>query len=105
MNIIKRFKRPTLGEIKMWQSRLATYVSMINFILLFYLFITENKWFEWYIWFFVITSVVLFIVIFDTIKVMPDQLGYGFRKNPEWLKHKRNQKRIMEKLGIGDLYE
>ncbi len=105
MNIIKRCKRPTLGEIKMWQSRLATYISMINFILLFYLFITENDWFEWYIWFFIIVLGVVSVVIFDTIKVMPEQLAYGFIKNPEWQKHKRNQKRIMDKLGIGEMYE
>lgn len=78
---------------------------MINFIMIFYLFIVENKWFEWYVWLFVISSNVIFIVIFDTIKVMPEQLAYGFIKNPEWQKMKRNQKRIMDRLAIGESYE
>lgn len=105
MNIKKRCKQITLGKLKMWQTRLATYIAMINFTMIFYLFIAENDWFKWYIWIVIITISVIFIVVFDTVKVMPDQLGYAFRKNPEWQKHKRNQKRIMDKLGIGDSYE
>ena len=112
MNIKKRCKQITLGELKMWQTRLDTYISMLSFTMLFYLFAVENKWFEWYIWIFVITLTVIFIVVFDTIKVMPEQLAYGFKKNPEWQKHKRNQKRemqnqkhIMKKLDIEEFYQ
>lgn len=103
--VAETLKNIDLGKLKMWQTRLATYISMVNFAMIFYLFIAENKWFEWYIWTFIIMLSVLVIVVFDTVNVMPKQLRYSFLKNPEWLKMKRNQKRIMDKLLIGESYE
>jgi len=100
MNLKETMSNISLGKLKMWQTRFASYVSMVNFVMLFYLFIVENKWFEWYIWIILISFVTLLIVIFDTFLVMEDQLDYSFKKNPEWRRLMRNQKKIMEKLGI-----
>lgn len=98
--IMKLIRNITFGKMKMWQQRLSTYVSMINFAMLLYLFIVENKWFSWYIWVIIVSLGTVFLIIFDVLIVMEQQSEYGFMKNPEWRKHKRNQKRIMEKLGL-----
>ena len=91
-----RIYRITLGKLKMWQTRLSTYTALVNFVMVFYLFIVENDWFEWYVWLILVVSLVLFIVWFDTVKVMPDQLAYSFVKNPEWVEHVKRQKKIIE---------
>lgn len=89
-----------LGRLKQWQVRLASYVSIIQFAMVFYLFIVENKWFDWYIWTILISMAVISIISFDAKLVMPNQLGYAFEVNTEWKKHKRNQKKIMDHLGL-----
>lgn len=89
-----------LGRLKQWQVRLASYVSIIQFVMIFYLFIVENKWFDWYIWVILITTGVISIISFDAKLVMPSQLGYAFEVNTEWKKHKRNQEKIMDHLGL-----
>jgi len=105
MKIKESIKEINLGKLKMWQTRASTYVSVIQFALVFYLFIVQNDWFDWYVWLVLFVISGFLMVFVDTVKVMPEQLAYGFRKNPEWRKMKRNQKRIMDKLGISDTYE
>ena len=94
------FNRINLGKVKQWQVRLNTYVGMINFLLLFYLFIVENEWFPWYVWFFIIVVATVVILFVDLFYIMPQQLEYTFVKNPEWVKMRRTQKRICESLGV-----
>ena len=98
--IRKTIRQVTLGKIKMWQQRLSTYVALINFVMIFYLFITENKWVPWYVWVFMLGFLTFSLVLVDTLYIMPDQLAYSSRKNPEWCRMIQNQKRIMEALNL-----
>jgi len=100
LRIMFHIRNLNLGKLKTWQARLITYTGMVQFLMIFYLFIMENTWFEWYIWLFLMTAIIVFTVIFDTLFVLPGQLEYNFIKNPEWIKHKNNQKKIMEHLGL-----
>ena len=89
-----------LGKLKTWQSRIATYTGLIQFIMIFYLFIIENKWLEWYYWllfFTVITTVIMWV---DIVVIYPQQLAYNRVKDPEWMKYVKNQQRIMDHLGV-----
>ena len=73
-----------LGKMKVWQQRLATYVGMLNFAMLFYLFIIENKWLSWYVWLVIVTTGIIALVVVDTKIIMPHALAYNFEKNREW---------------------
>lgn len=73
-----------LGKMKVWQQRLATYVGMLNFAMLFYLFIIENKWLSWYVWLVIVTTGIIALVVVDTKFIMPHSLAYNFEKNREW---------------------
>jgi hypothetical protein len=73
-----------LGKMKVWQQRLATYVGMLNFAMLFYLFIIENKWMAWYVWLVIVTTGIVTLVVVDTKIIMPHSLAYNFEKNREW---------------------
>lgn len=85
-----------LGAVKTWQARLTTYTGLIQFVMIFYLFIVENDWFSWYAWILLITFGVTAIMWYDIIYIFPQQLAYGRIKDPEWNRFVRNQKRIME---------
>ena len=91
-------KKINLGILKQWQSRLATYVSMIQFIMIFYIFITSNNWFNWYTWVLIVSILIVFTIWFDVKIVMESQLEYSFLKNPEWIKHVERQKKILKLL-------
>lgn len=94
-----------LGKLKVWQTRLGTYISLINFIMIFYLYIIASPlgW-EWHEWAILITAGIVFIVVFDTTVVYPASLDYSFKKNPEWNKLKKkvrgNSKKLDEILTI-----
>jgi len=87
------------GKAKVMQQRLSTYVSMVNFIMVFYLYIIESPMgLEWYHWLTIIGFGVFFIVYIDTMFIMPHAFGYQFEKNPEFQELKQDVKEIKERL-------
>jgi len=80
-----------VGKIKTWLQRLQTYMSIINFILLFYLFIQENRWFNWYEWLIIIVVVCVVTLYVDVCHVMGNALGYQWDKNNAF---KRLEKKV-----------
>ena len=94
-NIQKMF-----GVLKMWQMRLATYISMIQFIMVFYLFIAENTWMEWYYWFVLVTFICCSIIFFDVKFVFPGTLDYTFKKNPKMMDLKKQVSKNSQKLDL-----
>lgn len=71
------------ARLQVWQQRLSTYVSMINFAMLFYLYIIESPMgLEWYHWISIIAVLVLTIIFIDTKYILPGALEYKFKKNP-----------------------
>jgi len=90
-----------VGKIKTWLQRLQTYMSIINFILLFYLFIQENKWFQCYEWLIIIVVTCSVVLYVDVRHVMGNALGYQWDKNNAFKRLERKidaiQKRLDEK--------
>lgn len=88
-----------LGKVKIWQQRLATYVSMINFAMIFYLYIIESPMgFQWYHWLIMIFAGVILVVFVDTMYIMPHAYSYTFEKNSEFQEVKMDVKAINKKL-------
>ena len=72
------------GKLKVWQSRLGTYISMVNFVMI------------------IVSIGILSIVFIDTKFIMPSALGYTFGKNPRFVRLGKNIELIMCHLGIED---
>ena len=76
-------KAKFFGMIKVWQQRLTTYISLINFFMIFYLYIVESPMgLEWYHWFIMICVGITTILYFDVKYVFPHTQLYTFKKNP-----------------------
>jgi len=89
----------TLGQLKVWQTRLASYIGMINFFMILYLYIIESPMdFEWYHWVLLILFAVIIILVIDIKYVFPASQEYAFHKNPEWMKLRKDIRRNSEKL-------
>ena len=84
-----------LGRMKIWQQRLATYASMINFAMVFYLYIIESPMgLLWYHWAMIIGVGASSLMFIDVKFIMPNSLGYNFEKNPGFQEMKRDIKEI-----------
>jgi len=87
------------GKLKVWQSRLATYIAMVNFALIFYLFILESPMgLEWYHWLIITVTGIISIVFIDTKFIMPSAMAYSFEKNPRMVNIEKNVEKIKELL-------
>ena len=96
---MSKSKAKTLGMIKVWQQRLATYISMINFIMIFYLYIVQSPMgLEWYHWFLIISISICVVLFFDIKYIFPNTQLYTFKKNPGWTAIKRQVDENSEKL-------
>jgi len=91
----------TVGKVKVWQQRLASYISLINFVMLFYLYILESPLgLQWYHWTILIVVIITFVVYIDTKYIMPQAFGYTFDKNPGQQYLKKKGKENSEKLDM-----
>jgi len=106
--IKKHVKHMNLGVLKIWQNRIASYISMVNFVMLFYLYIIEAPLgLKWYHWALIIPVLLVILLIVDLKRIMPNALSYSFQKNPRMVglekdlkEVKENQKQIMNYLKI-----
>lgn len=89
-----------LGKFKTWQMRLATYVSMVQFIMVFYIFIIESPMgLLWYHWFVLILCGISILMFIDIRFIMPYNLDYTFAKTPKLAKMGRDIEIIKDDLG------
>ena len=99
MKVRKHLNTKLLGKLKVWQTRLATYVAMINFLMIFYLYIIESPLnLGWYVWLSIILILVVGLILFDTLLVLPASQEYMFLKNPEWVKFIKQWKEVYPTL-------
>lgn len=88
-----------VGKLKVWQGRLTSYISMVNFFMIFYLYITESPLgFEWYYWFLIIIVACAAIIVIDVIFIFPEVMNYTFGKNINMTKMKKHVEKNTEKL-------
>ncbi len=89
------------GKLKVWQTRAASYIALINFVMIFYLYIIESPMnLDWYHWLLIISIIVITIIFIDTRYIFPHAQSYTFQKNPEMLKLKKQIELNTEKLNI-----
>jgi len=97
----KRSVSKALGILKVWQSRIASYISIINFIMIFYLYIIESPMgFQWYHWAILIVVGVTTIIFIDVKFIMPQSFGYTFSKNPGMQKLNKLSQENSDKLDL-----
>lgn len=87
-----------VGKGKTWLQRLQTYVSLINFFMLFYIFIGDNKWFSWYEWVVIVFIVCSLVLYIDVRYIMGNALGYQWDKNKSFKRLEKKVDMMMEKL-------
>jgi len=67
----------------MYLNRLQTYVAMVNFMMILYLYITESPvGVEWYWWIILMMCIFPIVVIFDIKLVYPGMLRYNLKESP-----------------------
>jgi len=85
----KQYISMVLGRLKIWQARLVSYIAIINFAMIFYLYILESPFgLLWYHWFVLIISVCVSIIFVDVKYIFPGTLQYTFDKSPPMVKLK-----------------
>lgn len=91
----------TIGKIKGMQSRLAGYLSLMNFMMVLYLYIIKQpfglNWVQWLVLMSVVISIVMFI---DNHILLASETHYLWEKNPWAVEMKSDIKKIKEKLEI-----
>lgn len=76
-------KAKVLGMLKVWEQRLASYIGIVNFFMIFYLYIVASPMgLEWYHWLALIVIGITTILYFDIKYVFPHTQLYTFKKNP-----------------------
>lgn len=87
------------GKLKVWQNRLASYISVVNFVMIFYLYILENPLgLEWWEWAIVIVGSIVSIIFIDIKFIMPSAQSYTFDKNPPMVSLKKKVEKNSERL-------
>ena len=88
-----------LGIYKMWITRLQTYLALIQFAMLLYLYIIEEPLgVQWYYWIIVVILFSITTLIVDIKYVFPGSQAYGFIKNPRWIEMEQKIEHIIEIL-------
>lgn len=87
-----------LGILLVWKNRLQSYISFASPFMLFYIFIQENKWLQWYEWIFFGVMFAVLATYSDIKYIFPKQQEYTSVKNPEWNKLRNDVKEIKQIL-------
>ncbi len=86
-----------LGILKVWANRLQTYLGPLNFLMILYLYITnEPLGIKWYYWVIAIIPTLLLVLYIDLKVILPVSQEYVFRKNPEWMLLKEEMRLLRE---------
>jgi len=92
-------RKDILGVLKFMQNRLQSYIGVINFVMLFYLYIIESPLgLQWYFWLLAISVISITILVVDRKYVLPGVLTYGFKVNPMMMEMKKEIEEIKEML-------
>jgi len=88
-----------VGKLKAWQQRLSSYVSMISFIMVFYLYIIKSPMgLEWYHWLVIIGVGISFLLFVDIRYIFPSMQKYQGLKHPILMEMYDDIKKIKQQL-------
>jgi RsiW-degrading membrane proteinase PrsW (M82 family) len=92
------------GRYKAWFNRIASYISVVNFMLLVYGFIFRDEPFNipWYLWLIVIALFITGLLWFDLKFVLRQAQDYLAKKNPFLVRMQDDIKKIMKHLEIDE---
>jgi len=92
-----------LGKLKAMQIRAVGYLSIVNFIMIFYLYVTsEPLGVRWYYWAVIIFFVVLVILYIDDRYLLSQESGYLWDKIPGAKETQENVRWIRERIEHGE---
>jgi len=93
-----------LGILKAWVARIQTYLGLVNFMMLLYLYVTQEPLgIKWYYWIALLLPSLAFILWADLKIIFPVSQEYIYRKNPEWIKLReevRKLRNILEEMNL-----
>ena len=93
----------SLGKIKAMQIRAVGYLSIINFIMIFYLYIvSEPLGLKWYYWAVIIFSAIICVLYVDDHFLLSQESGYLWDKIPGAKETQENVRWIRERLEAGE---
>lgn len=82
--LISEKTRLRIGKYKSILNRLISYLGILNFSMLLYIFVKNQPLgFNWFIWFITVIFLCLGIMIFDIFFVIKAESIYLFKKNPK----------------------
>ncbi len=80
-----------LGRYKVWQARIQSYLGVISFVMVLYLYISQVPLgLPWYVWVVLMIAMIPILLIMDMVFVWPSEMVYGFDKNPRMLALEKN---------------
>lgn len=88
-----------VGRYKTWLNRLQGYLGPLNFMMVLYLYIVQEPLgVKWYIWFIILSVLLVVVLLVDVVIIYPSEQTYNTRKNPEWLELRDDVNEIKEML-------
>ena len=96
--MVIKMNTENLGTIKVVLERLASYISIINFCMILYMYtIKEPLGISWFYWFIIIIAIIPIIIVIDWKIIFPAALSITFgKKNKEFIEMKNDIKEIKE---------
>ena len=88
-----------LGMLKVYQTRLSSYLQIISFLGIIWLNVMASKFLTWWMAIILMAIGIPLILFIDVKFIYPHVQAYVFQKNPEWMEQKRKVEWIYKKLG------
>ena len=90
-----------LGKIRVWMDRAVGYLSLLNFLMLLYIYVSGSPMgFSWYYWVVAIVVAVIAIIFIDIRFIYPTAQSYVYDLNPQWVEMMDRLKKIEDKVCV-----
>ena len=100
--LVNRVHALKLGRYKVWQARIQSYLGIMSFVMVFYLYTLQLPLgLPWYVWIIMMGLLIPNLLLMDMTFVWPSEMEYGFKKNPRMLALEKNvqiNNNILKKL-------
>lgn len=89
----------SLGRLRVWLDRVVGYLSLLNFLMVLYLFVSNDPLgILWYYWIIAGVVLVLAVIVVDIKFIYPQAQSYISDLNPRWLLMEESLRRLERKL-------
>lgn len=88
-----------IGKYKMLFNRLISYLGILNFIMLLYIFVKNQPvGLNWFLWVVLIGVFCIMTIVFDSFFVLEGDGAYQFNRNPKLVEMENDIKTILNIL-------